>query len=276
MTRRPRVSVVQYLNTAPLVWGMRRGREQGRFELELTTPARCADDLAARRVDVGIIPAIEYQRIDNLEIIPGLAIASKAPVRSVMIFSRVPLPEVRTVALDHSSRTSVALTTILLRHFYRREFEGLFSDPDLDAMLARADAALLIGDPALARPSRTRAPYAYDLASEWRKFTGLPFVFALWAGHPEARLGEIGPDFAASRDYGLAHIDEIAAEYAPRLGTTPDDVKVYLTRNIDYTLDEDNLKGLRLFYRLAREHGLIPAEKGLQFASGLISAAPAG
>ncbi|HEV2175605.1 MAG TPA: menaquinone biosynthesis protein [Terriglobia bacterium] len=263
---KPRVSVVQYLNTAPLVWGMLHGAQRGRFELEFTTPARCADHLRDQKVDVGIIPAIEYQRIDGLEIIPGVSIASKAPVRSVLLFSRVPLEEVGTVAMDNSSRTSVALTTILLRKFYRRDFTSLPANPDPEAMLAHGDAALVIGDPALTW--RGSVEHVYDLAAEWRKFTGLPFVFAVWA--VRARQGDAAPagltaDFAASRDYGLAHLDEIAAEYASRFGMTVEDVKVYLTENIDYTLDEENLKGLRLFYRLARELDLIPAEKDLHF-----------
>lgn len=266
MNRKPRVSVVQYLNTAPLVWGMLKGQQRDLFELEFTTPARCADDLAARRVDVGIIPAIEYQRVDDAEVLPHLSIASKAPVRSVLLFSRVPLAEAATVAMDNSSRTSVALTTILLRKFYGRDFEAIACDPDPPRMLERADAALVIGDPALTFGSNARVPFVYDLASEWRRFTGLPFVFALWAGRAGAGLAELAPDFAASLAYGLAHLDEIAAEYAPGLHMPPGDVKVYLTRNIDYTLDEENLKGLRLFFDLARKLGLIAAEKSLRFA----------
>lgn len=267
MNRKPKVSIVQYLNTGPLVWGMLRGEQRGRFELDFTTPARCADDLAGHRVDVGIIPAVEYQRIDDAEIVPGLSIASKAPVRSVLVFSRVPLGEVRTVAMDNSSRTSVALTTILLRKFYERDFQAIPCDPDPPAMLARADAALVIGDPALTFGSDCHVRHVYDLASEWRKFTGLPFVFALWVGHADSGLAELAPDFAASLAYGLSHLDEIAAEYAPALGMSAEEVKVYLTRNIDYTLDEENLRGLRLFFNLAHELGLIATNRPLDFAS---------
>jgi len=130
-------------------------------------------------------------------------------------------------------------------------------------MLRRADAALLIGDPALAYRGTADV---YDLAREWRKFTGLPFVFAVWMGHSSPHLSANQADFAASLDFGLAHIDDIAAEYAPKLAMTPSAVKVYLTRNIDYSLDEENRQGLKLFYKLAHEVGIIPAEKELLFA----------
>ncbi len=261
-----RVSVVEYLNTAPLVWGMLKGRERGRFELEFTLPSKCADDLRQHKVDVGIIPAIEYQRMENVEIVPGISIASKNEVKSVLLFSNVPIGEARSVAMDTSSRSSIALTTILLRKFYRRDFQAIPVDPNLEMMLQRADAALLIGDPALTASASKPTPFIYDLASEWKKFTRLPFVFALWVGRRDARLAEFGADFTASRDEGLAHVNEIAAEHAPRLGLSVEDVRIYLTENIDYTLDDENLKGLQLFYKLARELGLIQNEKELRFA----------
>jgi chorismate dehydratase len=262
-----RVSVVEYLNTAPLVWGMQKGRERGRFELEFTLPSKCADDLRGHKVDVGIIPAIEYQRTENVEIIPGVSIASKNTVKSVLLFSKAPIEQAQTVAMDTSSRSSVALTTILLRKFYGRDFEAIPVAPDLQTMLQQADAALLIGDPALTASASKPAPFIYDLASEWKKFTGLPFVFALWVGRRDARLAEFCADFIASRDEGVAHVNEIAAEHAPRLGLSVEDVRIYLTENIDYTLDDENLKGLRLFYRLARELGLIESEKELRFVA---------
>ena len=261
---KPRVSVVHYLNTAPLVWGMLHGEQQGRFELAFSTPAQCAGDLRHGRVDVGIIPAIEYQRLEDAQIIPGLSIASKAPVRSVLIFSKLPLAHVQSVAMDESSRTSVALTTILLRRFYGRDFQAAPHAPDAAAMLERHDAALVIGDPALAY--RGSVPYTYDLASEWKKFTGLPFVFALWVGRAPADLAACCADFAASRDFGLAHLGEIAAERGPKLGMSAREAELYLRDSIDYSLDEDNLRGLSLFYKLAHELGLIGENRALHFA----------
>ncbi len=261
---RPRVSVVQYLNTAPLVWGMIHGSYGDRFDLSFTTPACCADHLRAGRADVGIIPSIEYQRIDDLKLLPGISIASKKRVRSVLLLTRIPIEQVRTVALDTSSRTSAALVEVLLRKFYRLDVATRPASPDPEAMLRASDAALLIGDPALVYSGNARV---YDLAEEWRRFTGLPFVFAVWAYRPGPALDpkSLTRDFRDSRDEGLAHVEDIAAEWAPRLGLTADAVKVYLTENIDYTLDEENLEGLQLFYRLAREVGATPAVRNLDF-----------
>jgi chorismate dehydratase len=263
-TRRPRVSVVQYLNTAPLIWGMLNGDQRGKYDLDFTTPAKCADDLRRREAAIGIIPSIEYQRMDRLRVLPGCSIASKGIVKSVLLLSRVPIEEVKTVALDNSSRTSAALVRVLLQKFYALSVSVAPADPEPERMLQHADGALLIGDPALTYDHG--ALKVYDLASEWKKFTGLPFVFAVWAGHEDASLSGFGKDFEASRDYGLQHLDDIAREYAPKLGLSPQAVKVYLKENIDYSLDEENLKGLQLFYRLAREIGIIPREKEIQFA----------
>jgi len=262
---KPRVSVVQYLNTAPLVWGMVHGPLRGRFDLAFTTPACCAEDLRTGRADLGIIPSIEYQRIEGLKLLPGMSIASKHHVRSVLLLARVPIEQVRTVALDTSSRTSAALVQVLLRKFYKLDVVSRPASPDPDAMLRVADAALLIGDPALVYTGGARV---YDLAEEWRRFTGLPFVFAVWAFRPGPGLdpADLRRDFSSSRDEGMAHVEEIAAEWAPRLGLTAAAVKIYLTENIDYTLDEENLAGLRLFYRLAREIGAIRDVKELDFA----------
>ena len=192
-----RVSVVRYLNTAPLVWGLEHGRPRLRYRLSYTTPAACADDLRAGRADLGIIPAIEYQRIPGLVLIPHLAVASERKVESVLLISRGPARRARRVALDTSSRTSAALVRILFARHWRREPEYVEAAPELSEMLEKADAALLIGDPALqflfhspaARAAGlTREPnlHVYDLAEEWWRLTNLPFVFALWAVRPEA------------------------------------------------------------------------------------------
>jgi chorismate dehydratase len=244
---------------------MVRGSACGRFQLSFTTPACCADDLGAGRADVGIIPSIEYQRLEGLRLLPGIAIASKRRVRSVLLISRVPIEQVHTVVLDSSSRTSAALVEVLLRKFYGLEPLTRRAAPDPAAMLSAADAALLIGDPALVYTGSARV---YDLAEEWRRFTGLPFVFAVWAyrDSPELDGAGLSRDFARSRDEGLAHVADIAAEWAPRLGLDQEALRMYLTANIDYTLDEENLAGLRLFYRLAHEVGAAPAMKDLDFA----------
>lgn len=256
-----RLSVVQYLNTVPLIWGMLHGEQRGKFDLQLTVPSGCADAVTQGQADVGIVPSIEFQRIENVKILPGMSIASKGEVKSVLLLSTMRLDKVQTVALDESSRTSAALVRILMQKFYGRNVRFSPAAPEPADMLSRADAALLIGDPALVYQGPADV---YDLAREWRKFTGLPFVFAVWMGR--GNLSPYVADFAASLEFGLAHVDDIASEYAPRLGITPPDVKVYLTQNIEYSLDEENQKGLKLFYKLAHEVGIVPADKGLSFA----------
>jgi chorismate dehydratase len=247
-----------------LAWGLQHGHPSERYHLAFTTPAACADDLESGRADIGIIPSIEYQRIDGLRVLPGLSIASKQRVRSVLLLSRVPIEDVRSVALDTSSRTSAALVKILFAEFYGIDVAAHPSAPDPTAMLNQADAALLIGDPALLYDGDA---LVFDLASEWQKFTGLPFVFALWAVRPfEASLVDLRRDFEVSLNQGLRHVDNIAAEWAPRLGIAPEAVRIYLTENIDYTLDEENLAGLQLFYRLAHKAGMISSVKELDFA----------
>jgi chorismate dehydratase len=259
---RLRISVVQYLNSVPLIWGMLHGRQQGQHELQFATPACCADAVRDGKADIGIIPAIEYHRIDHLQIISGISIASKSRVRSVLLLSKVPIEKIQSVAVDTSSRTSVAFLRILLGKFYSRTVDFIPSAPRPEEMLKGADSALVIGDPALTYRGTAEV---YDLAAEWKKFTGLPFVFAFWAGHADKNLARCRGDFEESRDFGLAHVDDIAAEYALKLNLQPADVKVYLTENIDYSLDEENCKGLRLFFKLSREAGIIPAEKQLYF-----------
>ncbi len=260
----PKVSVVQYLNTAPLVWGMLKGEQQGKYELTMTTPSACADAVRQRQADVGIIPSIEYQRLDKARIIAGISIASKGAVKSVLLLCKKPIEKIQSIAVDNSSRTSAALVRILMRKFYSRFITVTPSAPKPEAMLKRADAALIIGDPALTYAGQVAE--VYDLGAEWKKFTGLPFVFAVWAGHEDTNLTRFRKDFEQSRDFGLAHVDEIAAEYAPKLSLLPEAIKIYLTQNIDYSLDEDNRKGLREFFKLAREAGIIPVEKDLLFA----------
>ncbi len=260
----PRVSVVQYLNTAPLVWGMLKGEQQGKYELSFTTPANCAEAVRQRAVEIGIIPSIEYQRLERAQIIAGISIASKNEAKSVLLLSKVPIEKIASVAVDNSSRTAAALLRILMRKFYSRFITVTPSVPKPADMLKRADAALVIGDPALTYEGQV--PEVYDLAAEWKKCTGLPFVFALWVGHEDAKIGRFRKDFEDSRDYGLTHVDDIAREYAPKLNMKEQGVKVYLTQNIDYSLDEENRKGLRHFFKLAREAGIIPVEKDLLFA----------
>src|SRR5271169_224706 len=266
-----RISAISYLNTAPLMWDFDHGEAASEFEISYTLPSACARALEAGAADIGIIPAAAYAEIPGLQILPEVAIASRRAVRSILLVSKVPIEKVRTVALDTSSMTSVALTKILFEKWLGggRTFSAM--PPEIDAMLAEHDAGLLIGDPAL---KIDRATYhTLDLAEEWIRYTGKPFVFAFWAVR-SAALPEADPalDLAAvfrnSRDHGLeaSSLDQIGREWSPRLGITEAQVRAYLTENIHYQLDAGCLEGLRLFYRYAAEIGALPAARELQFA----------
>ena len=260
--RKLKLSIVGYLNALPLSWGFIQNRPKDRFELEFSPPALCADKMAAGSVDIGLIPAIAYQRIPNLRIIPNLSVASKGSVRSVLLVSKVPWSRIRTVALDQSSRTSVALLRILLRMRCQLDPTLYSHEPELASMLRRRDAALLIGDAALT--ADTAGLYRYDLSEAWREETGKPFVFAFWACRADSGM-EDGSPFEESYRYGQARLDDIVRRQSRQLRMPTEQIHSYLTRCIDYSLDEENLDGLLHFYRLAREMKLLAETKPLQF-----------
>jgi chorismate dehydratase len=219
--------------------------------------------LAAGEAEAALIPVIEYQRMAGVCVVPDIAVASKRTVESVVLAARVPIEAVNSVAVDTSSRTTAALIQIIFRQFYGRAPRFTPWAPSLADMLETNDAAIIIGDPAMMIDRA--ALRVYDMAAEWRKHTGLPFVFAFWAVRADAahRLG--GVDFAAAKAEGLARRAELAAEYSAELKQPPEALLAYLTENINYDLDEENLAGLQLYYRLARECGLIPAARELEF-----------
>ncbi|MBX7218736.1 MAG: menaquinone biosynthesis protein [Blastocatellia bacterium] len=260
----PRIAASNYLNSALLIYSFQQGHQQTRCQLfPDAAPARCAEMLRSGRVDAALIPAIEYQRIPDLRVVPGVAVASRHRVRSVVLASRVPIDEVSSVALDTSSRTSVSLIRILFREFYEKNPTFSAAAPNIPEMLASNDAAVIIGDPAMTF-DRTRL-YVYDLAEEWRSFTSLPFVFAVWAVDASALPKLAGVDFAAARDEGLSRRKELARTYSQQLGLCEDDLVQYLTENICYELDEENLAGLRRYYELAAKWGLIERAEPLRF-----------
>ena len=260
-----RVAAVSYLNAVPLVWGLVHGPHRKLFQVEFTLPAKCADALRESQADAGVIPSIEYQRIPNLKIVPGLSISSAGPVRSVLLISRCPVEQVRSVALDTSSRTSACLVQILFQRHYRIAPRFAPHAPDLPAMLRECDAALMIGDPALA--SDFPGLRVYDLAEEWRAMTGLPFVFAFWAVRAEAASPDLIGPFQESAAFALAHLDEITRSESARTGLPESLVRTYLTENIDFSLGEKNLQGLQRFYSLAQELGLTNGSRSLEFVS---------
>jgi len=240
------------------------------FEIHYTVPSACAEALRAGTADIGIIPAITYATIPGLVILPDAVIASKNDVRSILLVSQKPIEQVETIAADTSSRTSVVLTQVLCQKLWGGAREMRPMAPDVDSMLAACDAALLIGDSALRLdPAKYRS---YDLAAEWRKLTGLPFVFAVWALRMSA-LSETSRDpdpatvLSRSRDHGTEprNIATIARLWAPHLQLSETAITEYLTQHIDYKLDPENRAGLELFYRYAAELGVIPEVPSLRF-----------
>ena len=274
------------------MWDFEHGEAGGEFEISYTLPSACARALEAGTADIGIIPAAAYAQVPGLLVLPGVAIASRRPVRSILLVSNVPVEKIRTVALDTSSMTSVALTKILFEKWLGggRTFTSM--PPNIEKMLAQHDATLVIGDPAL-QIDRSRY-LTLDLAEEWIRHTGKPFVFAFWAvrqqalqedescgdescGDSRPRLSASRSDasqwqdlatlFQQSRDHGLepASLNQITSEWAPKLGLKEEDVRSYLTENIYYHLDPPCLEGLQLFYRYAAEIGALPAAPAISF-----------
>ena len=260
----PRVAASSYLNTAPLIWSFVHGSRRGDVRLLTdTAPARCARMLARGEVEAALVPVIEYQRIPEIVVVPEVCVGSRREVRSVVLVTRgAPLKDVRSCALDTSSRTSAALIQIIFREFFGFEPQWRPFEPDLRAMLAASEAALLIGDPAMVFPREDLR--VYDLASLWREHTGLGFVFAMWMAGREAVERMRAVDFKGAREEGLAHVEEIAADYEGTLGLPLSELRTYLLENISFSLDAEMRAGLDLFYRLAHKHDIIDALRPLQ------------
>jgi chorismate dehydratase len=232
---------------------MLHGEQRGMFDLEFRIPAECADRVASGAADIGIIPSFELTR-QKLEVIPGTGIACHGAVRSILLVSSRPAGEIRTLAADSSSRTSVQLARVILERKYGANFVSAPHVPDLDAMLRIADAALVIGDPAL-RIDPERMPYhVYDLGTEWLEMTGLPMVFAVWAGRPGAVTPDMERAFADSCRYGRQNLEEIVGSESARRGFAPELVREYLTRHIVHELGPRDYEGMELFLSFARNH----------------------
>jgi len=257
-----RLGAVSYLNTRPLVRGLER--QTNRFSLRFDVPSKCAELLHVDEVDLGLIPSIEYPGHDY-RIVPGVSIASDGPVASVAVFTKVPTGKIGSIALDTSSRTSIALLRVLCARWFGIEPQLVAMQPDFTRMLNQCDAALVIGDNALFSDRDATGLEKIDLGEEWAGMTGLPFVYAFWAG----RAGIVGPaDVAAlqqARDEGLTATDAIGRE------TYPDDpgkaarAGLYLRDNVKYALGEAEIAGLRRFYELAEEIGVLSKADTLRF-----------
>jgi len=298
-----RVAAIDFLNPAPLMWDFehppRNAALAQRYQVHYTQPSQCADELLAGRADLGLIPIASLT--PDLAIVPGCTIASLDCVRSIQLIvklDRVPhvlrsstaqtmgsfpsnseaLPSVRTIAADTASRSSLAYAQILFRKFLHTDPKFVPASADPIAMLAHADAALLIGDPALmALESRDRIEAAagpcvwIDMAHEWRTRTSLPWVAAVWAVRPEAftaatvNPAQLVEDLQQSRDHGIAHIDSLVAEWTPRIAIPPQTIRHYLTHHIHYTLDGDCIATIQLFRRYAAEAGILSPLPRLRF-----------
>lgn len=251
-----RVSVVDFLNARPLTWGLLHEPPPG-VEVSRDVPSVCAARLAAGEADVGLIPSIEYQRIPGLRVVPELGIAAASEVRSVLLVSDVSREKIRSVSLDPASRTSAALTRILLKRVYG--IEPKYRDEPSDA----SDARLIIGDPAM--KTRLNGHVVLDLAAEWRAFSGHPFVFAFWAVRETASTAEVAALLRRSYEAGRSNFAAMVREESASSGLSEPIVEDYLRHALHYELNRGDLEGLRLFYELAAEEGLIPSARPLAF-----------
>ncbi|MDQ2854993.1 MAG: menaquinone biosynthesis protein [Acidobacteriota bacterium] len=260
----PRIAASSYLNSAPLLWSFTHGTRRGSVDLADAVPAKCAALLETAVAEAALVPIIEYQRIPNGSLVPNVCVGSREEVRSVVLVTRVDsLREVRSVALDDSSRTSVTLLKVIFSEFLGLKPEWRPRAPDLEQMLAENDGALVIGDPAMtfARDNLR----VFDLASLWRAHTGLGFVFAMWMVRDDASPAARGIDFADACREGVGSIEAIVNFYEPALGLSRDELRTYLTKNISFSPDDEMLAGMELYFRLAHKHGLIPEVKPVKY-----------
>lgn len=279
------IAAINFANPAPLMWDFEHAPRQeellGRYEIISSMPSECAHRLQAGTSDIGLVPVAAYAAMPGAAIIPGCAIASLDHVQSILLVVKrnIGVRGAKRVALDTASLTSAAYTRIFFSKLWKTTPEFVTHAPDLDAMLRNADAALLIGDPALLalkgrelREARTHEPLDYiDLAHEWRAWTGTPWVSAFWAVREAAfspdtvTRTQLIEDFQLSRNHGLQHIDDLAREWSTRIPLSTGALRDYLSENIHYFLDEACLEGLNLFYRYAAECGALDAPPTLRF-----------
>jgi len=247
---KPRVCAVSYLNTVPLVWGIEHGAERDIFDMTYALPSECADRLASGEADIGIVPVIEMAR-QKLEYFRSTGIACRGAVRSILLISKVPPREIQTLATDAGSRTSVMLARLILAEKYGIQPKLISRPAELAPMLGEADAALVIGDPALHLDPATLPFETLDLGLEWTQMTGLPMVFAVWSGRKEVMLPRYEQAFLDSCRHGLADMETIVKEQAPLRGITEKMAREYLTRHIVFELNARDHEGLDLYLKQA-------------------------
>jgi chorismate dehydratase len=271
---RLRIAAINFLNPAPLMWDFEHPPLDAllaqRYQIDRMSPSECASRLASGAADIGLIPIAALATTPGLRILPGCTIASKGRVRSLLLVRRAaqPIVTLRSVAADTASRTTLAYARILFHKWGNPAVPFLPAAAELDAMLAKADAAIVIGDPALLameeranRFERTGEELVYhDLAEGWRALTGLPFVSAVWGTTAWGGLLDesIAEDFIHSRNHGIENIDTLVAEWSARLPIPKATIRAYLTTNIHYVLDKECIDGMRGFFRMAAECGILP------------------
>ncbi len=258
-----RAGAVGYLNARPLVYGLERDR--ARISVRFDVPSRCATLLHEGSIDIGLIPSIEYLRHPDYYIVPDIGVVSTGPVASVALYAAGPVESIRSIALDSSSRTSVALLRVLCATRFNIEPRYVTADPDLPEMIRRCDAALLIGDPALLVDHRALGLQKIDLGEVWTEMTGLPFVYACWAGWPERVDAEGIELLHAARDEGVTHLDQIGASYFGDDQEKGRIARAYLKENIKYNLGQMERAGLQRFFEMAAELHLVPSDGPLRF-----------
>jgi len=262
-----RISTIDYLNAAPLNYGFRHGLGSGQFQIKLQAPSACSDSLRDGSADAGLISSIECLRIPRLKSVPGLCIASRRKVKSVAILSKVPPESIKSLAVDASSRSSAVLAQIILQERYGAWPHISEMPPNIKAMLEAHDAALMIGDAAM--KAGRQGLLVLDMAEEWNAWTGLPFVFALWAIREDAPkldiLGGTASIFHQSFEQGKNNIENIIEDAQPKIGWTKQEIREYLTENLSYALGKAETDGLSLFFEKAAKLGFAPENRGLGF-----------
>lgn len=264
MTTPFRLAASSYLNSAPLIWSFLHGSKRGQVDFVEAVPSRCAQLLSQAEVEGALVPVIEYQRIAGGALVPDVCVGSQKEVLSVVLVSKdTELENIRTVALDESSRTSATLVKVIFREFLDHEPAWTTRSPQLEEMLERNDAALIIGDPGMTFPRSGLK--VWDMANLWRAYTGLGFVFAMWMIADRGLERARRVDFAGARDEGVAHVEEIVAEYEKKIPMPVEELRKYLTENIVFHVDDSMKRGLQLYFELAFKHGLIESVKPLRF-----------
>lgn len=259
-----RIGAVQYLNARPLVYGLEDRSDL--FSVRFDVPAKCASQLHEHSVDLGLIPTIEFLRRPDYRLVPDIAVVSKGQVASVALFTTRPIQAIRSIAIDSSSRTAVALLRVLCAEWFEIEPKFQTMEPDLDAMLKRCDAALLIGDRALFTEHQTVIDLdKVDLGEEWTAMTNLPFVWAFWSGRANAVQSEHIRALRNARDAGVQAVDEIARKHGLVGEEQTEIARNYLRENVKFDLTEEGRAGLRRFFSAALDIGLVQHSGTLRF-----------